>query len=218
MNFDFTKVMWTDSKYFTSNSSSGRIGHYTLTSAPPTTMPKPKRGASLHVYMGCTVFGLTELIIVTGGSKINKRYTMRGGSLYKGVCAAEYQDHVLPILGREGNRLFRSKHRRHWILQQDGARIHTAPLSLALAAKAAPGGLLHPWPANSPDLSIIENVWSMMGRKLALKPFCPTAALLETALHEVWGSIGAEDLQGLFDGIPSRLDDVIIGDGATVRF
>ena len=54
----WSQVMFTDSKYFTISSSSGRIGHYELTVAPPSTVPTPKRGAaSLHVYMGCTAFG-----------------------------------------------------------------------------------------------------------------------------------------------------------------
>ena len=61
--------MFTDSKYFTISSSSGRSGCYQLTVEPPATVPTPKRGAaSLHVYMGCTAFGLTDMVLVSGGS------------------------------------------------------------------------------------------------------------------------------------------------------
>ena len=76
----WSQLMFTDSKYFTISSSSGRIGHYELTVAPPSTVPTPKRGAaSLHVYMGCTVFGLTEMVLVSGGSLKNANSSEKMG-------------------------------------------------------------------------------------------------------------------------------------------
>lgn len=107
--------------------------------------------------MGLTKFGLTNVYLVTGGSE-KSQYTNPQGQLYRGVCAAEYQERVLPNLVSDGNALFArgGRYEHSWILQQDGARVHTAVTSLA-AANAAPGGVLHPWPANSPDLNLIEH-------------------------------------------------------------
>ena len=150
-------ILYTDSNYFTISSSSGRSGCYQLMvdMEPPATVPTPKRGAaSLHVYMGCTAFGLTDdMVLVLGGSLKNSRFFRKDGSLYSGVSAAEYQDVVLPGFKRkaDGKVLFG---RRSWIVQQqDGAtgRIHTAAASMVEARALAPGGLLEPWPANSPD-------------------------------------------------------------------
>ncbi len=87
--------MFTDSKYFTissSSSSSGRIGHYELTVAPPSSVPTPKPGAaSLYVYTDCAAFGLTEMVLVSGGS-LNKEQQnfQKNGSLCSGMSAAEY--------------------------------------------------------------------------------------------------------------------------------
>ena len=98
--------MFTDSKYFTISSSSGRSGGYQLMVEPPATVPTPKRGvASLHVYMGCTAFGLTDMVLVSGGSLKSSRFLRNDGSLYSGVSPAEYQHVVLPAF-RADEKLF----------------------------------------------------------------------------------------------------------------
>ena len=145
----WSQVRFTNSKHFTISSSSGRSGCYQLTVEPPATVPTLKRGAaSLHVYMGCTAFCLTDMVLVSGGSLKNSRFFRKDGRLYSGVSAAEYQDVVLPAFKADGKVLFG---RRSWILRQDRARIHTAASSMVEARALAPGGLLEPWPANSPD-------------------------------------------------------------------
>lgn len=212
----WSQLMFTDSKYFTISSSSGRIGHYELTVTPPSTVPTPKRGAaSLHVYMGCTVFGLTEMVLVSGGSLKNSKFFRKDGSLYSGVSAAEYQHVVLPAFKADGKVLFG---RRSWILQQDGARIHTSASSMVEARALAPGGLLEPWPANSPDFSPIENVWAMMAEKLGRMQPCTTSEELWGALQAARAEITPANLQNLFESMPRRLADCIERGGATVRF
>ena len=74
LKYLWSKVMWTDSKFFTLNTSCKNVGHYVLSSAPPSLLAVPKRGPSLHVYMGVTMFGLTRLVVVSGGSTPNKTY------------------------------------------------------------------------------------------------------------------------------------------------
>ena len=134
--------MFTDSKCFTTSSSSGRIGHYQLTMEPPSIVPSPKRGAaSLHIYMGCTAFELTDMVLVSGGILKNSRFFRKDGNLYSGVFAAEYQHVVLPAFKVDGKVVFG---RWSWILQQDGARIRTAASSIVEARALTPGGLLEP--------------------------------------------------------------------------
>ena len=93
------------------------------------------------------------------------------------MSAAEYQHVVLPAFKADGKVLFG---RRSWILQQDGARIHTAASSMVEARALAPGGLLEPWPANSPDFSPIENVRAMMAE----------IARSNAAVHHLRGVVG----------------------------
>ena len=94
------------------------MGHYVLSSAPPSLLAVPKRGPSLHVYMGVTMFGLTRLVVVSGGSTPNKTYVKsidrKTGrkNFYSGVCAAEYQERVLPVFAADGFELFSRKHSR----------------------------------------------------------------------------------------------------------
>ncbi len=54
--------------------------------------------------------------------------------------------------------------RRHWVWQQDNAPVHTAKIVRDLF-KAERVKTIE-WPARSPDLSPIENVWKVLQDKV----------------------------------------------------
>lgn len=214
---DWERVMFTDSKYFADRGTGGRRGRWQLSSAPPPTAGRSRVGPCLHVYMGATAYGVTELIVVTGGSTQNRKWLNKKGGLYKGVSAAEYRHEVLPKLMDAGQRLFAKGRKRGWVLQQDGARPHVPELCREYARGRAPGGLLEPWPANSPDLSWIENIWAWMAAQLQLKPQCHSKDDLLSTLNDIRSSISVEMLQPYVHSMPHRLQQCIEMSGAAVR-
>ena len=62
---------------------------------------------------------------------------------------------------------------------------------------------LLPWPARSPDMSPIEHVWDMVGRRLIRQgPPAPTLDALWTRIQTAWRDIPQHDIQGLSDSMP----------------
>lgn len=214
---DWSKVMFSDSKYFTLHSSSRREGQWQLSSAPRQAVGQPKHSPSVHVYMGVTAFGATSLVPVSGGSRTNSTFLDAKGKLYRGMCSEEYAKSVLPVLLSDGARLFSSKHRRGWVFQQDGARVHKPQKVKAVIAEGAPGGLLEPWPANSPDLSWIENIWAYMAAKARERPRCKNVSELLEVLEEIRLSLTPDILRPYVDSMPGRLRKCIEIGGATVK-
>jgi len=207
-------VLFTDSKYFQLHSDSKRHGVY---GKQPAILEKPKFGPSLHVYAGVSRHGITELKVVSGGSTPNSTYFKKGGIPYKGVSAAEYQAAVLPMFQRAGGQLFTTRlNKSSWVLQQDGAPSHTAKESRMQAQSTAPGGLLPDWPPNSPDLSLIENVWGIMATELSFLPKASNVEDLLKNLNTVKKAISPKVLENMFDGMAARLQKCIDVGGAII--
>jgi hypothetical protein len=62
-----------------------------------------------------------------------------------------------------------------------------------------------PWPEQSPDLNIVETLWSILDTTVRNK-FPPPTSLqqLEDVLREEWYKIPLETLRNLYESIPSR--------------
>lgn len=106
-----------------------------------------------------------------------------------------------------------------FILQQDQCPTHISAYSRAKFAEL--GVELLPWPSRSPDLNIIENIWSMLsnivydGRQFEKE-------------SELWAAIDAattdlncnhrETMQGLFDSIPRRFLECVELKGAKTNY
>lgn len=64
------------------------------------------------------------------------------------------------------------------------------------------------WPANSPDLNIMENIWSIIDNKL-LKFSINTIDDLKNALQTAWCGISQNTMNEFFQSIPERLRQVV---------
>ncbi len=119
----------------------------------------------------------------------------RMGSLHiwKGTITAEIQvleQHMLP----SRHHLFQG---RPCIFQHDNARPHTASRIRVLK-----------WPAYSPDLSPIENIWRIIKRKMRQRR-PKTVEQLEACIRQEWDNIPIPKLEQLVSSVPRRLQTVI---------
>ncbi len=73
------------------------------------------------------------------------------------------------------------------------------------------------WPACSPDLSPIENVWRILKRKMRQRRPC-TVAHLKTCLQEEWDKITPETLHHLVSSVPKRLLSVVKRNGNITKW
>ncbi len=96
---------------------------------------------------------------------------------------------------------------RPCIFQQDNAKPHSAHIKAKSWLRRKRVRVLD-WPACSPDLSPIENVWRILKRKMRQRR-PRTVAHLKTCLQEEWDKITPETLHHLVSSVPKRLLSVV---------
>ncbi len=119
------------------------------------------------------------------------------------------QNHLLPLVKRI---------RGPWAFQQDGARPHTARSTMAwIAAHGLPAPI--EWPANSPDLSPVENLWALMVTDVN-KHNPSTTEDLKRAIMNSWRERTRhnETMENLLGGWRRRLQQVVSAKGATIAY
>ncbi|CAH1989820.1 unnamed protein product [Acanthoscelides obtectus] len=101
--------------------------------------------------------------------------------------------------------------------QHDNARPHVARVTIDFFQHN--DVTLLPWPPRSPDLSPIEHVWDMMGRRLLNLQRPPqTLEALREELVVAWNEIPQEDINHLIRSMPRRVGECVAHQGASTHY
>ncbi len=128
------------------------------------------------------------------------------------VTALIYQEILEHFMLPSADQLFKDA---DFIFQQDLAPAHTAKSTKSWLNDHGVGVL--DWPANSPDLNPIENLWDIVKRKMRNKR-PKNADELKATVKETWASIPTQQCHKLITSIPCRIELVIKAKGAPTRY
>jgi transposase len=144
-------------------------------------------GGSVMVWAGFSALGKTELAVLVG----------RQASSHYVYTLSEYLLHFA--------------HRHYgveFVFQQDNAAIHTSRETMAFFEEQDVQVLN--WPARSPDLNTIENLWAIMSRDVYRDGTqYDNVASLTKALHTAWNNVSPKTISSLIDSMPRRCIEVI---------
>ncbi len=128
------------------------------------------------------------------------------------VNAAIYQEILEHVMLPSADKFYGDA---DFIFQQDLAPAHTAKGSKSWFSDH--GVTVLDWPANSPDLNPIENLWGIVKRKMRdTRP--NNADDLKATVKETWASIPPHQCHKLITSMPRRIEAVIKAKGAPTKY
>lgn len=154
-----------------------------------------KHGGGNVKLWGCfSTKGVGPLVEIVGNMK---------GQTYKDIL----QDHLLPYARRNFG--------RGWVLLDDNDPKHRSDIvKTFLQAKRV---TRLPWPAQSPDINPIENLWEELGRACsAIK--CKNRQEKMNLLKKKWEEIPQSRIDALIDSMPHRIEAVIKARGFPTKY
>ncbi|GMF55550.1 unnamed protein product [Phytophthora fragariaefolia] len=145
-------------------------------------------GGSVMVWDGFSAAGKTELAVLHGKQNSDDYvYTL---SAFMLPCGTDF------MFQQNGASIHRSKRTQEFLVEQEVRVL--------------------PWPARSPDLNPIENLWSIMNRHVdANGRQFSSVSELTVALYEAWYAIDMSVLQSLIESMPRRCKECIKKHGVT---
>ncbi|GFT58518.1 transposable element Tcb1 transposase [Trichonephila clavipes] len=99
------------------------------------------------------------------------------------------------------------------IFQQDNAQPHVTRIVQMFFVNHQIE--LLPWPAHSRDLPPIENMWSMVAKRLTkITPPAATPDQLWQRVEAAWSAVPQQHIQSLFESMPRRVTAMISNNGS----
>lgn len=190
MEIEFDSIFFTDECTFDLNGATKVWGKKGKRIPKGTSTYAPK----VQVWAAISAQGKAYLEIFYGN--------MDSG-LYMEILEERFEPIALEIMGD------------YWILQHDGARCHTSRAVTELVEEMEIETL--DWPARSPDLSPIENIWNLLKRQV-YKRSPRTLFELENFILEEWDRLDDEVVGRLAQSFPRRLESVVEAKGSILKY
>lgn len=194
---EWDMVVWSDEKKFNGDGPDGWSYYWHDVRQDEKIFSKRKNGGfSVMVWACFSRYGKGPLVFVDG-------------NLNSEGYVHILQSHLLPFLDMY--------HPEQVIFQQDNAPIHVSKRSKGWFNEE--GIQLLDWPAHSPDLNPIENLWSILAYRVYAdcRQF-DTVGELKAALLEEWSKIDIHVLCMLTRGMPRRCMAVIRANGKKTKY
>ena len=109
----------------------------------------------------------------------------------------------------------RKKFGCRWRLQQDNDPKHTSRIAKDFLEQEVPETI--DWPSNSPDATPIENLWSVLERRVA-KRHPSNIDELDRFLKEEWGKVDKSLLSNLIGSMKTRCMALIDSKGERINY
>ncbi len=165
---EWRKVMFSDEKKFNLDGPDGNQYYWhDIRNEPEYFSKRQAGGGGIMVWAGIGYGGKTNIVVIKGRSNAED---------YRNYISDQFKTFDKKIGGRS------------WIFQHVNASIHKAKSTIEwLKSKKY---RIFPWPARSPDMNIIENLWGIMVRKIYAngKQF-NSIQDLEKAILDCWDDI-----------------------------
>lgn len=187
---DWSKVFFTDESFFLINRYKSKY----WAKKNSRKVVKKSRPSGLMVWGGISSRGLTSLKIDT--RKINsEKYCSILEECF-------FEDAIILFPDRD------------FILMQDNARPHTSKFTKLFLQKS--GIIVLDWPANSPDLNPIENLWAIMKKRFELHKV-KTKEEMKIIIQKVWDEISPTLVENLINSMPARIEQCIQNNGDKIK-
>jgi hypothetical protein len=119
--------------------------------------------------------------------------------VYEGPLIEFLDEFIYPVLMEDGSPLHRSNAPKHWLQEHEVKKMV--------------------WPAQSPDMNPIENLWMQMKQRVA-KAHTPsmTRETFTKSIMDAWEDISIDRINTLVNSMPSRVSDLMKNKGKSTRW
>lgn len=193
------KIVWSDEKWFSTFCKMFGRNDCTWVFADEDTVTaeEDRNGKKVGVWAAINAHGKTDLFFYDGNMD---------GTQYRAML--KKMDPQLRKLMPTADHIF----------MQDGATAHTANATQDYLEECKINFWKKTeWPAKSPDLNPIENLWAILNARV-MKRYPKSEAELKRYLKQEWAKISIDDIRHFVMSLPCRIKEVLAAHGWHTKY